>query len=81
MCLGNPNAPVSWSAGGCVGSLQGSKTMRTYRADVRPFLPVDLNLASLTYGTTPGTGGVTVRLADSGSNGGSAPIALGAQRS
>jgi len=35
--LGNPNAPTSWSAGGCSGSSQGSKTMRTYRADVHPY--------------------------------------------
>src|SRR5579863_8638002 len=41
--LGNPNAPTSWSTGGCSGSAQGSKTMRTYRAVVRPFLPVDAN--------------------------------------
>src|SRR5437660_1431279 len=39
--LGNPNAPTSWSTGGCSGSANGSKTIRTYRADVRPFLPVD----------------------------------------
>src|SRR6185312_5820666 len=26
--LGNPNAPTSWSSGGCSGSSQGSKTMR-----------------------------------------------------
>src|SRR5260221_8979683 len=30
--LGNPNAPVSWSSGGCSGSSQGSKTMRRYAA-------------------------------------------------
>src|ERR1700757_340951 len=39
--LGNPNAPVSWSSGGCSGSSQGSKTMRMYSADVRQFLPLD----------------------------------------
>src|SRR6516225_1003223 len=38
--LGNPNAPVSWSSGGCSGSSNGSKTMRTYRADVRAMLPI-----------------------------------------
>src|SRR5215472_18689535 len=26
--LGNPNAPTSWSAGGCSGSAQGTKTLR-----------------------------------------------------
>src|SRR5215469_13671606 len=41
--LGNPNAPVSWSSGGCSGNSQGSKTMRVYGVDVRPFLPVDSN--------------------------------------
>src|SRR5438128_2696194 len=41
--LGNPKAPTSWSAGGCSGNAQGSKTMRAYRADVRPLLPVDAN--------------------------------------
>ncbi len=40
--LGNPNAPVSWSAGGCVGSANGSKTMQVYRANVGAYLPVDL---------------------------------------
>src|SRR5260370_11765661 len=39
--LGNPKAPTSWSSGGCGGSAQGSKTIRAYRADVRPFLPVE----------------------------------------
>jgi len=41
--LGNPNAPVSWSAGGCVGSANGSKTMQVYRANVSAYLPVDGN--------------------------------------
>src|ERR1700757_1470241 len=41
--LGNPNAPTSWSAGGCSGAALGSKTMRTYRADVRPYLPLGKN--------------------------------------
>ena len=41
--LGNPNAPTSWSSGGCSGNAQGSKTIRTYRADVRPFLQQDPN--------------------------------------
>jgi hypothetical protein len=76
--LGNPNAPTSWSAGGCSGSAQGSKTMRTYRADVRPYLPLDTNPASTTYGAIVASGAIPVRLADSGSNGNAAPIALGA---
>ena len=75
--LGNPNAPVSWSSGGCSGNSQGSKTMRIYAADVRPFLPLDAKgnvlagnaLAPMTY---------EVSLADSGSNGGGAPLTLGA---
>jgi len=39
--LGNPNAPVSWSSGGCAGSSQGSKTIVGYRADVSSYIPVD----------------------------------------
>jgi hypothetical protein len=76
--LGNPNAPTSWSAGGCSGSAQGSKTIRTYRADVRPYLPLDTNTSSVTFGATVARGNLSVRLADSGSNGNTAPIALGA---
>src|SRR5215469_2631075 len=68
--LGNPNAPVSWSSGGCSGSAQGSKTIRTYRADVRPFLPQDAN------GNILANGKYEVSLPDSG--GGGAPITLGA---
>src|SRR6516165_1801916 len=41
--LGNPNAPVSWSSGGCAGSSQGSKTIVTYRAEVSSYIPVDAN--------------------------------------
>src|SRR5262249_32958820 len=41
--LGNPNAPTSWSSGGCSGPSGGSKTMHVYAADVRPFLLVDAN--------------------------------------
>jgi hypothetical protein len=41
--LGNPNAPVSWSSGGCVGSANGSNTMQVYRANVSAYLPVDSN--------------------------------------
>src|ERR1700758_4634779 len=76
--LGNPNAPTSWSAGGCSGSSQGSKTMRTYRADVRPYLPLDTNTGSPTFGSTIANGNIPVRLADRGSNGNTTPIALGA---
>ena len=76
--LGNPNAPVSWSSGGCSGSAQGSKTMRTYRADVRPYMPVDGNPSSPTFGQIVVNGTVNVRLADSGSNGNTQPSALGA---
>src|SRR5215469_3487587 len=70
LVLGNPNAPVSWSSGGCAGSSQGSKTIRVYGADVRPFLHLD------SAGNVNGT--YEVSLADSGSNGGSAPLTLGA---
>jgi hypothetical protein len=70
--LGNPNAPVSWSSGGCSGNAQGSKTMRTYRADVSAFLPQDSN-GNITPNST-----YEVSLADSGSNGGGAPLTLGA---
>ncbi|HEX5236459.1 MAG TPA: hypothetical protein VFW25_14155 [Silvibacterium sp.] len=76
--LGNPNAPTSWSAGGCSGASKGSKTMRTYRADVRPYLPLDTNPSSVTFGATTANGKIPVRLADSGSNGNGAPLALGA---
>ena len=76
--LGNPNAPTSWSAGGCSGSANGSKTMRTYRADVHPYLPLDTNPSSVTFGATIANGKIPVRLADSGSNGNTVPIALGA---
>ena len=69
--LGNPNAPVSWSSGGCAGSSNGTTTLRTYRADVRPFL----NVAN---GSFQGNGSYQVRLADSGSNGGGTPLTLGA---
>src|SRR4030095_14285953 len=75
---GSPNAPVSWSSGGCSGSAQGSKTMRYYRADVRPYLPLDTANASATFGALVASGNIPVRLADSGGNGNSAPFALGA---
>jgi X-X-X-Leu-X-X-Gly heptad repeat protein len=70
--LGNPNAPVSWSSGGCSGSSQGSKTMRVYAADVSRFLPQDAQ------GNVQANGTYEVSLADSGSNGGGAPLTLGA---
>lgn len=70
--LGNPNAPVSWSAGGCAGSSNGTTTLRTYRADVRPYLNLDSN------GNVLGNGSYPVSLADSGSNGGGTPLTLGA---
>src|SRR6266496_191228 len=76
--LGNPNAPTSWSAGGCTGSSTGSKTMRFYRADVRPYLPLDLTSSSPTFGALVANGSVTVKIADSGSNGNTQPNALGA---
>src|SRR6201984_2047030 len=66
--LGNPNAPTSWSAGGCSGSANGSKTMRTYRADVRPYLPLDTDPSSVTFGSTvtygPQQSPIKVKLAD-----------------
>src|SRR6266849_4499328 len=68
--LGNPNTPTS----GCSGASQGTTTIRTYRADVRPFLP-------LVNGVLQGNGGngvFEVQLADSGSNGGGTPLTLGA---
>src|SRR5215470_7240854 len=53
--LGNPNAPTSWSSGGCSGSSKGTTTIRAYRADVRPFLPLDANGNVQTPNTaTPG---------------------------
>jgi hypothetical protein len=70
--LGNPNSPTSWSSGGCSGNAQGSKTIRAYRADVRPFLPLDSN------GNIQANGQFQVRLADSGSTGSGAPLTLGA---
>jgi len=70
--LGNPNAPVSWSSGGCSGASNGSKTMRTYRADVTGYMPVDGN------GNIQPNNSYQVSLADSGSNGGGSPLTLGA---
>ena len=45
----NQNAPTSWSGGGCAGNNNGSKTLHVYRADVKPYLPVDLNSKSPTF--------------------------------
>ena len=69
---GDPNAPTSWSTGGCSGSSQVSKTMVVYRADVRPYLNLDAN------GNIQGNGSYDVQLPDSGSNGGGVPLTLGA---
>jgi hypothetical protein len=77
--LGKPGAPpVSWSSGGCSGSANGTTAMQTYRADVRPYLPLDSDAATLGAIKVDKPGGITVRLADSGSNGNTAPFALGA---
>jgi hypothetical protein len=70
--LGNPNAPTSWSSGGCSGSSQGAKSIVAYRADVRPYLLQDAN------GNLQANGSFQVMLADSGSNGGATPLTLGA---
>ncbi|MGE5109470.1 MAG: hypothetical protein ACM3JB_01340 [Acidobacteriaceae bacterium] len=64
--------PVSWSAGGCIGASNGTKTLVTYRADVRPFLNIDANENVNANGT------FNVGLRDSGSNGAGVPITLGA---
>src|SRR5262249_52174050 len=69
--LGNDTAPVSWSGGGCAGSSNGTTTLRSYRADVRRFLKV-------VNGVVQGNASYQVQLADSGSNGGGAPLTLGA---
>ena len=69
--LGNPNAPTSWSSGGCSGSSQGSKTIVAYRSDVSSLIPVDS-----TGNSQPNTS-YTVRLADSGKSG-NVPFTLGA---
>jgi len=70
--LGNPNAPTSWSSGGCTGASGGSKTMRTYRADVSSYLQIDAD------GNVQPNISYQVRLPDSGSNGGGVPLTLGA---
>ena len=77
--LANPNAPTSWSGGGCAGNNQGSKTMHVYRADVKPYLPVDLKSDSPTFGTVLANNTTyTVKLADTGTNGNTVPFTLGA---
>src|SRR6516164_10145608 len=68
--LGNPNAPVSWSSGGCAGSSQGSKTIVTYRAEVSSYIPVDAN-----GNVVPNTS-YQVNLPDTGKTS-QAPFALG----
>src|SRR5260370_10750719 len=69
--LGNPKAPTSWSSGGCGSSAQGSKTIRVYGADVRPFLRVDPTTERI-----QGNGSFPVSLAGPGSN--QTPFTLGA---
>jgi hypothetical protein len=56
--LGNPNAPVSYTPGGCVGPNNGAMTMQVYRANVSAYLPVDAS-GNLQPNTT-----YQVRLAD-----------------
>jgi hypothetical protein len=73
-----PNAPTSWSSGGCSGSAQGAKTIQGYRADVRPFLPLDTNSSAGTFGDVLANGNFSVQLADSGTNGSTTPFTLGA---
>jgi len=70
--LGNPNAPVAWTSSGCTGNSQGSKTIRSYGADVRAYLPQDSQGNILANGT------YEVSLADSGSKSGVTPLTLGA---
>ena len=69
--LGNPNAPVSWSSGGCAGAANGSKTIVTYRAEISALLPVDGSGAVLRTPT------LKLSLPDTG-NAGQPPFALGA---
>jgi len=76
--LANPNAPTSWSGGGCAGNNNGSKTIHVYRADVKPYLPVDLTSGSPTFGNVLANTSYTVKLADTGTNGNTVPFTLGA---
>jgi hypothetical protein len=66
------SSPIGWGSGGCAGASNGTKVLRTYRADVRPFLKLDAD------GNAVGNGSYQVSLADSGSNGGGVPLTLGA---
>lgn len=66
--LGNPNTPQSWGLSFCTGWFPLFKAIRSYRADVRPYLRLDAN------GHVQGV----VRLADTGSNWGVPPQTLGA---
>src|SRR5215469_5835751 len=64
---GNPNAPTSWSSGGCSGPSQGSKTLVVYRADVRPYLPLDAN-GNIQTPNQLTKGSYQIKLPDSGSS-------------
>ncbi|HLJ16724.1 MAG TPA: hypothetical protein VKV15_19670, partial [Bryobacteraceae bacterium] len=70
--LGNTKSQVSWNTSGCSDDDYGSKTIVTYRADVRPYLPLDAN------GKIQPNTSYQVSLADSGKSGGTAPSTLGA---
>ena len=70
--LGNPNAPVPWSTKGCSGDPDGKKVLRTYRADVRPYLTLDMT------GKVQPNGNFQVKLADKGNAGNDPPFTLGA---
>jgi hypothetical protein len=70
--LGAPNTSVAWSSKGCSGDPEGKKVLRTYRADVRPFLPLDVK------GKVLPNGNFQVKLADSGDKGDGPPMTLGA---
>lgn len=69
------SSPVNWSSGGCSGSSGGTKTISTYRADVLRFLNLttDGRLEFVGNNVT-----YPLTLADSGSNGNTAPFTLGA---
>jgi hypothetical protein len=67
--LGNPNAPVSWSSGGCAGAANGSKTIVTYRADVSGLIPVDANGNIQPNNPKPNTPAYQVSLPDTGKAG------------
>jgi hypothetical protein len=69
--VSNGTSPC-WSSGGGTGSQSGTLKTYTYRADVRRFLNVDAD------GRFVGNGNYTVQVPDSGPNGNTVPIALGA---